>query len=82
MLSDKQKKIVEFALRNDNQITKDQAVLLIDDYYANGRKHVGDVLSRMVKRNVLTRVKNGHFVLRNLVPVKQDIIVPNQINLF
>lgn len=61
-MTDKQRKIVEFARSNNNQITKKQACALIP-FYHNTQKHVGDVLSRMVKLNMLKRIKNGLYEL-------------------
>lgn len=57
-----QRKIVEFARQNNNQITKKQACELIK-YYHNTQKHVGDVLTRMVRANMLKRIKNGLYEL-------------------
>lgn len=57
-----QQTIICFARSNDNKITKKQACELIPFYY-NTAKHVGDILSRMVKNKMLIRVKNGSFEL-------------------
>ncbi|CDS93422.1 hypothetical protein BN1088_1431498 [Sphingobacterium sp. PM2-P1-29] len=57
-----QQTIIQFARSNDNKITKKQACELIP-FYHNTAKHVGDILSRMVKNKMLIRVKNGSFEL-------------------
>ena len=57
-----QRKIVEYARQNDNTITKKQACNLIP-FYINTDKHVGDILSRMVKSGMLIRVKIGVYKL-------------------
>lgn len=57
-----QQTIIRFARSNDNKITKQQACELIP-FYHNTAKHVGDILSRMVKNKMLIRVKNGSFEL-------------------
>lgn len=57
-----QRKIIEFARSNNNQITKKQACALIP-FYHNTQKHVGDVLTRMVRSNMLKRIKNGLYEL-------------------
>lgn len=57
-----QQTIIHFARSNDNKITKQQACELIP-FYHNTAKHVGDILSRMVKNKMLIRVKNGSFEL-------------------
>lgn len=61
-MKDKQIKIVEFARLNNNQITKKQACALIP-FYHNTQKHVGDILTRMVRSNMLKRIKNGLYEL-------------------
>ena len=81
-LTIKQQKVVDFIRKSsDNQITKKQAVELIDDHYCNGSKHVGEVLSRMVKSGTLKRIKNGVFTLGNGKGPK-TFIVQNQNSLF
>jgi hypothetical protein len=60
-LSDKQKKVLAYCHAHDGKITKKEAMSIIDDHYCNGEKHVGDVLSRMVKAGLLTREKPGVF---------------------
>jgi len=60
-LSEKQKKVLEYARAHDGKITKKEAMDIIDTHYHNGEKHVGDVLSRMVNAGLLIREKLGHF---------------------
>lgn len=61
-MSDKSRIILDHALRNGNKITKRDAVALIGNtYYCNGAKHVGDILSRLVKSGRLKRLKRGEF---------------------
>lgn len=60
----KQKTVIDFINKSiDKQITKKQAMELINDHYANGAKHVGDCLSRMVNSGLLERVKSGTFTI-------------------
>jgi len=81
MISEKQKMILEFASKNNNQITKIQAVQLIGNcYFVNGSKHTGEVLSRMVKSQLLKRLKNGLYEIQKHQTVKQ-IVNPNQLEL-
>ncbi len=61
-LTPHQRKIVDYARRNDSIITKKQACDLIP-FYINTAKHVGDILSRMVKAGMLIRVKLGVYKL-------------------
>ena len=81
MISDKQKMILEFCSKNNNQISKIQAVQLIGNcYFLNAPKYVGEVLSRMVKSQLLKRIKNGLFEVQNKQTVT-NIINPNQLQL-
>ena len=63
-MTQNQKMIVEFARSNNNQITKKQACDLIP-FYHNTQKHVGYILTRMVKSNMLKRIKIGLYELSN-----------------
>lgn len=82
-ISEKQKSILDFASKNENKISKKQAVSLIGGcYYCNEKKHVGDVLSRMVNSKLLNRIKNGHFEINtNRTQTVKGIIIPNQLEL-
>jgi len=63
-LSEKQLMVIQFIQKSDDkQITKKQAMGLIDTHYYNGSKHVGDCLSRMVNAGLLERIKNGVFII-------------------
>jgi hypothetical protein len=60
-MSPKQQRIMD-ALRVSETITLDTAVLLIGgNIYANAKFHVGNVLSNMVKRGMILRIKPGLF---------------------
>lgn len=65
--------------------TKQDAVQLIGHrYYCNEDKHVGDVLSRMVKAGFIIRIKPGHFELSKgrMQALKKLEENPNQQSLF
>lgn len=81
--SPKQKQILDFALKNENRITKKQAVELIGSYYYhNASKYVGEVLSRMVSSKLLKRIKNGLFEINNeKKQTVKGISNPNQLEL-
>lgn len=81
-MTPKQKIIVEFCLSNNNACTKKDAMNLIDTHYCNGEKHVGEVLSRMVKAGILVRIKPGYFKLGTGVKKVKNVHNPNQTNLF
>jgi hypothetical protein len=78
MLTEHQKTIIDFAKKNNDTITKKQALELIF-YYCNASKHVGDILSRMVKNNLLIRVKNETFKIGS--QSKKIDEIKNQINI-
>lgn len=60
----KQKEIVAILQQHGGEVSKSQVVKAIGgDYYANGEKHVGDRLSRMVNAGILVRVRPGVFTL-------------------
>lgn len=81
--SEKQSKILDWAMSN-TEITKRKAVELIGgDYYHNADKHVGDVLSRMVNSGLLKRIKNGVYALGDGIRKTDTEPVPeNQLKLF
>ena len=61
----KRDEINKYLNANGGKITLDQAVDLIGaSYYSNERFHVGNVLSRMVKSQKLTRIRPGVFERR------------------
>lgn len=63
-MHDRRQRIIAAALKQEGRFTLEDAVQWIGrSYYANGRKHTGDVLSRMVKAGLLKREKPGVFVL-------------------
>jgi len=81
-LSVKQQKIINFINKSqDKQITKKQAIELVDDYYYNASKYVGEILSNMVKSGTLERIKNGVFKIGKGKGQK-IFIVENQNKLF
>lgn len=69
---DRRKDIIKGAKSQpDARFTLEDAVRWIGrSYYANERKHTGDVLSRMVKSGLLKREKPGVFVLVRTRPRK------------
>lgn len=49
-------------LREHGQITKKDAVKMLErTYYCNASKHVGVILSNMVNRKMIDRIKPGVF---------------------
>ncbi len=80
----KQQFIVEHALSHDGKITLDEACNIqeVNTYYTNGRFHVGEILSRMVKAGILKRVKRGSFEIDALNKRRKNIEFQNQPELF
>lgn len=83
-LNERQKRIINFAQSNDGKISKKQANdLIANSYYHNGEKYVGEILSRLVKRQVLRREKIGHYIFTGVLHgIKVEPVSENQINLF
>ena len=82
MLTDNQKAIINKAKENDGQITKKEAVELIGgNYYCNAGKHVGDVLTRMVKSGLLERIKIGVYKTSSKGKKEKESEDANQVKL-
>lgn len=82
MLTDNQKAIINKAKENDGQITKKEAVELIGgNYYCNAGKHVGYVLTRMIKSGLLERIKIGVYKISSKGKKEQEGEDANQIKL-
>lgn len=82
MLTEKQRTIISYCHAHDGKITKKEAMTLIDDHYYNGDKHVGEVLSRMVKAGLLIRVKPGHFTIGKGTKQRPATVDNNQVEMF
>ncbi len=80
-LSEKQQIIIDY-IRKHGAITKKQAIPLIDTYYMNSAFHVGNILSNMVKRGYIKRIKNGVFELGGKSHSIPNIEPKNQTKLF
>lgn len=60
-MSPKQSKIMEHLRRNSSIDLATAVELIGGDIYTNKKFHVGNVLSNMVKRGMINRVKPGLF---------------------
>lgn len=78
----KQKAVIDYCISHGNKITKKEAMTIIDDHYYNGEKYVGEVLSRMVKMDMLVRIKPGVFELGKGKRNNRTVQDNNQSNLF
>lgn len=83
-LNERQKAIIKFAQGNGGKISKKQAnELIAHTYYHNGAKYVGEILTRLVKRQVLRRESIGNYVFTGVLSgIKVEPVPENQINLF
>ena len=61
--SRKQQSVIRSAKTNGFVTLKEAVRLVGGDIYANAEKHTGAILSNMVKRGMLIRVKPGTFKL-------------------
>ena len=73
-----QKKILN-AIRERGRLTKQEACELIP-YYHNTEKHVGDVLTRMVRAGLIKRESRGVYVLG--LGVRPEVKIEIQTDLF
>ena len=81
MISEKQKIILDFAIKHNNQVSSKDALFIIGhNYFLNAPKYVGEFLSRMVKSKLLKRIKKGLFEVQNKQTVS-NITNPNQLQL-
>jgi predicted transcriptional regulator of viral defense system len=63
--------VILAALRQRERLTLSEAVELIGgDIYTNQAFHVGNILSRMVKRGMIRRIKPGLFCLETERPAQ------------
>lgn len=64
MLTSKQQILVDYAIKNNGQIQSCEANKLLQHYfYANHKKYVGLILSRLVAVGILNRQKPGVFAI-------------------
>jgi len=82
----RQRKIIEVFNNDRDKILSKKDIIQLSgiDYYHNTEKHVGNVLSRMVRNGLICRVKKGYYKLGLLKrKIKNDDIDnPNQTELF
>lgn len=82
-LTEQQRAILQDANHNGGTITKKQVVESYRHcYFHNGAKHLGDILSRMVKSGLLIREKPGVFKMGKGNKNKPATIPENQQSLF
>lgn len=62
--SKKQSQILKYLRSKENHTATLQEILYnagVNTYYCNGEKHIGTILSNMVKHRQLTRIKKGTY---------------------
>jgi len=80
-MTPEQRHIYQF-VRKQGHATKKEICEIADHYYANGNKHVGDRLTRMVNAGFLVRVKNGVYRCGVGTKNRPATMPDNQIKLF
>ncbi len=71
--------IIELCRKLGGRLTKKEAVEVYGSwYYHNGEKWIGEILSRLVKRNIFEREKLGVYIFRK-TPISGPV---EQTNLF
>jgi hypothetical protein len=82
-LTEQQRTILNAAQERGGRIEKKEIVEMYGRcYFHNGAKHLGDILSRMVKSGLLVREKPGVFTVGKGKKNKPAVIVGNQTELF
>jgi len=74
--------IIECKLNGGTITTAECNDLLKGEYYCNHEHYVSEILSRMVKSNILIRTSRGAYKLASGVKGEKEIEIPNQLNLF
>jgi hypothetical protein len=82
-MNNKQKEILQYLLTVDEANLEDIYNKVSFSYYYNWKKHLGSILSTMVKNGNVIRVKRGVFKINEAQTkaVKQSVN-PNQTTLF
>ena len=82
-LTVQQKKILKDAQQRGGKITKKEIVEMYGhEYFYNGAKHLGGILSRMVNAGLLIREKPGIFSIGKGTKSPPATIAENQQTLF
>lgn len=79
----KQKEVSQYLLTVENATLHDIYKNVSFSYYCNEMKHLGNLLSRMVKNGTIERVKKGVFkIAKGKINTTKQIVNPNQTTLF
>lgn len=76
--------ILNICIQNGT-ITKREIVSIAEKghwYYCNAGKHIGEMLSTLVRQGSLVRIKNGTFKLGSGMRITKQIEDPKQISMF
>jgi predicted transcriptional regulator of viral defense system len=78
MLTEKQQFIISY-LKEVGQASTIQILAAAPfSYYCNGEKHLGEILSRMIKKRLLVRVGRGKYKLQESTEIQEE----NNIEIF
>lgn len=86
-ITERQRQIIKFIREHSNDEVKMKEILDKFEhwYYANGRKHVSDIVFRMLKSKKLLKPRHGYYKL-NDKPIwttpNDEPVDPNQVNMF
>lgn len=77
-ITDRQREIIKFIRNHDNvEVKLNDIVKQFEGwYYCNGRKHVSDIVFRMLKSGKLLKPRHGYYKLND------NPLDPNQMNIF
>ncbi len=82
-MTPEQKEIMAFSQSCGDSFTKKQAIeKFARQYYCNGADHVGNRLGRMVKSNLLIRIKPGVYKVGSGKKNNPSNVDKNQLDLF
>ncbi len=84
MKSSKQSEVLQYLNTVESAKKSDIYQNVKFGYFLNWEKHLGELLSRMVKRGMIERVERGVYKVRHLPKVnwQKDDVDPNQTQMF
>ncbi len=74
-MTSRKQSILLAELAKTGELTLNRAVELVGGYWNNERQWTGAILSRMVKRGLIERVRPGLFILKPKTPREPDPVL-------
>ena len=81
-MSDKQKQILTYLKTVKSARLADIYANTNFGYYHNWEKHLSELLSNMVRRGYIKRIKRGEFAFKSETPLLNKALDQNQLKLF